>query len=95
MRYQQRHAVHSYHEHQAVASSDACHRAEMERGSASLRDRVLGLLAERRARFTAQIAVHESARADIRAGVSRDEVMRRHGLSATAYQQLKWQVGAA
>lgn len=76
------------------APGDFEHRASMQQGSDSLRDRILALLAQREGRFTAQTKRHTAARKAIAKGIDREEVMALFDLSATAYDDLAGQVKA-
>ena len=77
---------------EGMSASDASHRDNMRRGSETLRDRIIGLLADREAKFSAQVDLHEEARAAIKAGWLKEQVRHRFGLSNTAYEQLAAQV---
>lgn len=76
------------------SGNDAIHRAAMEQGSITLRDRIHTLLADRQAKFGEVLDRNDAARVDIRKDMPRDVVMRRHDLSVTAYEQLAGQVRA-
>ncbi|KUR71198.1 hypothetical protein AQZ52_11040 [Novosphingobium fuchskuhlense] len=77
-----------------MGGNDPAHREAMQEGSATLRDRILAMLAERDGKFSAQVAGHDQARRAIAKGVSREEVMSLFDLSDTAYEQLAGQVRA-
>jgi len=60
----------------------------MRRGSERLRDRILGLLAERDSKFAALVQHHSAARRAIARGVDRETVQSLFDLSDTAYDDL-------
>lgn len=70
----------------------SAHEESMRLGSNALRDRILGLLAERDGKFTALTKRHTAARKAIAKGIEREEVMALFDLSATAYDDLAGQV---
>lgn len=74
--------------------SELNNREAMRRGSENLRDRIFALLAERDAKFSAQVQGHSQARRAIAQGVSPEEVKALFDLSDTAYEQLAGQVRA-
>ncbi|CAB4120805.1 hypothetical protein UFOVP5_42 [uncultured Caudovirales phage] len=78
----------------SVAGNDALHRADMERGSVTLRDRILAFLDARKDRERRVTERNDAARKAIAAKWPKTEVMDRYGLSDTAYEQLAGQVRA-
>jgi len=64
----------------------------MRRGSEQLRDSIFALLAERQAKFTAQVQGHSQARRAIAKGIAPETVKSLFDLSDTAYEQLAGQV---
>lgn len=78
----------------SVGGNDSLHRAEMERGSAALRDSILAFLEIRKERERRVIERNDAARKAIAAKWPKAEVMDRYSLSDTAYEQLAGQVRA-
>lgn len=66
----------------------------MRQCSDQLRDRIFALLAERDAKFGAQVQGHSQARRAIAKGVERETIKSLFDLSDTAYEQLAGQVRA-
>lgn len=64
----------------------------MRRGSEELRNRIFAMLAERQAKFEAQVQGHSQARRAIAKGVAPETVKSMFDLSDTAYEQLAGQV---
>ena len=77
-----------------VLREDDRYASDMERASEDLRNRVLSALAERHKREAARREVNERVRRDIRLGKHKGWIMREHGISETAYEQLAGQVRA-
>lgn len=76
----------------AINASDKAHRAAMQQGSDTLRDRILASLTARQERFSEKVRKHDAARRAIMKGIDRDTVMSFFDLSATAYDDLAGQV---
>lgn len=77
-----------------VLVKDEKYREAMEQASKALRSRIETALAERNQREAERRRINEAARYDIRLGKQKGWIMREHGLSETAYEQLAGQVRA-
>jgi ABC-type histidine transport system ATPase subunit len=64
----------------------------MRRGSEELRNRIFAMLADRQAKFDAQVQGHSQARRAIAKGIAPETVKSMFDLSDTAYEQLAGQV---
>lgn len=84
--------INDYDRH--VVASDRYYAEAMLRGSEMLRERVNAALAPRIARETETRRRNDAARRDIWLGKHRGWIMREHGLSETAYEQLAGHVRA-
>lgn len=92
--YQGKPARHPVTPHDGITYFDALHRKAMRDGSEKLRARILQTLADRQAKFSERVQLHDAARDDIRRGLCREAIIRNYGLSVTAYEQLAGQVRA-
>lgn len=77
-----------------IDRNDAEEAEAMRRGSEELRNRIFAMLAERDAKFSAQVQGHSQVRRAIAKGIAPETIKSMFDLSDTAYEQLAGQVRA-
>lgn len=75
-----------------IEQTDLEEKEAMRRCSEQLRDSIFAMLAERDAKFSAQVQGHSQARRAIAKGIASETVKSMFDLSDTAYEQLAGQV---